>query len=359
MHAYINSSSAISPQETFNDTLMSNNLRNEQVNILSCLEPDYKQYVPPIQLRRMSRILKMGLSASKICMSNSGVNTPDAVIVGTGLGCVRDLEKFLSSIKTEHEQSLSPIPFINSSHNIVAGQIALANKIKNYNITYCHRALSFESCITDALLHIHENPQQNILIGGIDEMDEKCFHVLGNSGIWRKDPTYNLSLLEDKANGTIAGEGATFFLLSGVPSETACTEIIEVKTMIGQVKTDKIFSLIKDILKKNNLSIEDIDTYILGRNGDTIFDSVYDRFETELPKGATTLYYKHLCGDYSTASAFALWIADYIIRKNEIPQVLIGKKGINSNAQNIIIYNHRENKEHAVMLVRRRKDKSI
>ena len=70
----------------------------------------------------------------------------------TGLGCLEDTEKFLSSIYTNEEKLLNPTPFIQSTHNTVAGAIALAIKCHGYNATYTHRGFSFESALEDALI---------------------------------------------------------------------------------------------------------------------------------------------------------------------------------------------------------------
>ena len=92
---------------------------------------------------------------------------PDAVIAGTGLGCLEDTEKFLGSIYTLQEHLLNPTPFINSTHNTIAGAIALAIKCHGYNATYTHRGFSFESALLDALMLASENPEAAILAGCI------------------------------------------------------------------------------------------------------------------------------------------------------------------------------------------------
>ena len=50
---------------------------------------------------------------------------PDAIITGTGLGCLEDTEKFLTAMVTNKEEFLTPTSFIQSTHNTVSAQIAL------------------------------------------------------------------------------------------------------------------------------------------------------------------------------------------------------------------------------------------
>ena len=40
---------------------------------LSCIEPDYKDFIDPKMIRRMSRIIKMGVAAAIDCLQQAGV----------------------------------------------------------------------------------------------------------------------------------------------------------------------------------------------------------------------------------------------------------------------------------------------
>jgi 3-oxoacyl-[acyl-carrier-protein] synthase II len=74
MKAYIKAIGNISPQKTFsNDEFLENVVSYNSNNMLFCIDPVYKDYINPLQLRRMSRTLRMGVSAAKICLSDSGV----------------------------------------------------------------------------------------------------------------------------------------------------------------------------------------------------------------------------------------------------------------------------------------------
>ena len=95
MKAYIRSAGIISPQATHDGRGFPDVFRGDFSDRLFCIEPDYQSVINPIQLRRMPRILKMGLAASRICISQSGNTDPDGIIIGTGLGCLKNLEKFL------------------------------------------------------------------------------------------------------------------------------------------------------------------------------------------------------------------------------------------------------------------------
>lgn len=68
--------------------------------------------------------------ASALAMKDANVESVDAIITGTGLGCIEDSEKFLKSILDNKEEFLTPTSFIQSTHNTVGAQIALYSNVK-------------------------------------------------------------------------------------------------------------------------------------------------------------------------------------------------------------------------------------
>ena len=93
---------------------------------------------------------------------------PEAVITATALGCLADTEKFLIEIGDRKETMLNPSPFIYSTFNTVAGQIALVRGIRAYNMTYVNGGCSFNDAMRDAALCIAEG-MDNILVVAYDE----------------------------------------------------------------------------------------------------------------------------------------------------------------------------------------------
>ncbi|MEA2039245.1 MAG: 3-oxoacyl-ACP synthase, partial [Thermodesulfobacteriota bacterium] len=94
-----------------------------------------------------------------------------------------------------------------------------------------------------------------------------------------------------------------------------------------------------------------LDLVILGINGDADYDSVYSYLTANLFDSQVITYFKHLCGEYDTSSAFAFWTAVNILKSQEIPPIMrlntCNKKVIN----NILIYNQNYNKNHSFMLL--------
>lgn len=353
MKAYIRSAGIISPQQTYDCRGFPDTFRGDFSDRLSCIEPDYRSVINPVQLRRMPRIMKMGLAAARICISDQEDIAPEGIIAGTGLGCLKSLEMFLDEIHDTGEQVKTVLPFINSTHNAVAAQIAMLLNNNSYNVTYCHRSFSFESALADALLHLNEKSGMNILIGGIDELTDD-FIRLHRSERFRKEPLNTLELVSLPDKGTIPGEGAAFFMISGIRGNGACAGIEGVHTFLthGRPAPEMIFAETDKFLESSGQDRKDIDLVILGMNGDADFDGIYKDFAGNYPDpSAGIALYKHLCGEYYTSTAFALWAAKTILETRAVPETMVYKKTARKSIDRILIYNHFRNKEHSFIIV--------
>jgi hypothetical protein len=328
MPAYITSFGLITPHDAANERLPAD-LHRQRDAILRCIEPDYRQLISPVHLRRMSRILKLGLGAANICLNKAGNITPDAILVGTGLACINELEMFMQSMLDNDGQDLSPIPFINSSHNTVAAQISRLRQNHSYNNTYCHRGSSFESALNDALMLINGQEAAQVLVGGIDEFSMHYYTLINR--------------IHEKC---ITGEGATFFLLSSQANETTIAKLTAVKTFY-QPSGD----VIQPFLSENHLSIHDIDAVFVGVNGNEKDDSLYDGLLNTLSPDTQVAAYKHLCGEYMTNGGFALSLAAQALHDGRLSASCLIRQGAQRPPEKILIFNHYLRQNYSLMLL--------
>ncbi|WP_183574105.1 beta-ketoacyl synthase chain length factor [Mucilaginibacter sp. X5P1] len=357
MKLYIRSSACVSPQNTFNHEGFLNDIVEYTGTRLKAIEPDYKQFIDPKQIRRMSHVIKMGVAAAKQCLIDADVDMPGAIITGTALGCIEDTVTFLTRIIEQQEELLPPTAFIQSTHNTVAAQIALMLKCHSYNSTFVHKGISFESALFDAIMMLKEQDAENVLVGGTEEMVDTSFKILTRLGLYKRQPVSNLSLFVPSSKGTIGGEGAVFFLLTSEDSSANLAELTGLKILY---KPKSIEESITVFLKSHSLTIDDIDMMITGRNGDIKNDAVYEQLNGSLFKNTSLANYKHLCGEYPVSSSFALWMAANILKSGVVPEIIreriVGEDTNNGEADNaspktILIYNHYQNKYHSLMLV--------
>jgi len=176
---YIKSISCISPQDSLKPVFRGADFTLPQDNLLRAKEPsDYGRYIPAMQSRRMSRILKMAIYAGRHCLEKGGVRRPDGIITGTGKGNLTDTERFLKNALEFRETALNPTPFILSTYNAVGGALALSTGTTTYNQTFVHGGSSLESALQDAQMRLQRSSsRQTILLGSFDEITEDYYSI--------------------------------------------------------------------------------------------------------------------------------------------------------------------------------------
>lgn len=298
--------------------------------VYPAIEPDYKDYINERLLRRMAHIIKMSVAASSMALKEAEVDSLDAIITGTSLGCSEDTHEFLSALIRDNETLLSPTAFIKSTHNTIGGQIALMGNHNCYNMTYAHRSFSFESALLDGVLQLQEGAS-NVLVGGIDEVTDVTTKLL-----------QRLGCVEGPENPSApkGGEGAVFLAMSNQSGAHDYAVLNKVTVCNNADAVQAISNFIHDT---------PIDLVLTGANSPTHFSDRYEAvLNTVLPK-AVMGYYKHVCGNYHTSAALATLLAALMLKYNHLPiwAVLQGKAPQRLNS--VLIYNRNEHNGHSLI----------
>ncbi len=349
---FINGIASISAQPTTDPNTFLDEIIHYQESIFKAHDPNYKEYIKPAAMRRMSKSVKMGVTASSIALNNSGVEIPDAIITGTGMGCKQDSEKFLENILHNDEQFLTPTLFIQSTHNTVGGQIALGLGCKAYNVTYVQGSASFESSVMDAKLMLSEEPEKNILVGGIDEVAKNSTMLHKLDGQIKADPIDVINLLKSNTPGTVTSEGSTFMVLGANKVERSIAKIVDIET-ISRGGIEDVSIAITSLIARHNMKIDDLDAVVLGNNGDINFDLYYKNLQNSVFSETEQLCYKHLTGDYPVASGFGFWLGCKIFETNNAPDILKVNDITAKKYENILLYNQYLGKNHSIVLLQR------
>lgn len=335
---FIDSAVSISAQNTFDTYGFLEEIKDISGKTVSANYPNYRDYIALAASRRMATAVKMGVTAASKALEKANLKQPDAIITGTGMGCIEDTEKFLNNIISNEEAFLTPTPFIQSTHNTVGAQIALGLNCKAYNNTYVHAALSFESALLDAQLLLQQDEGKHVLVGGVDELGKEIINYV--------------RLMEDRDSSGIQvpfSEGASFFVVSSEAKEAAI-QLVDME-VCSTASEEKLQENLKGFLLRNKIEPFQIDVLIAGRNGDA-FDVYYDS-ASSLFENATELHYKHLSGEFYTASSFGLWAAYEILNRQEIPKPLIYKDESTSEINTILLYNQFKGRDHSFILLKR------
>jgi 3-oxoacyl-(acyl-carrier-protein) synthase len=188
------------------------------------------------------------------------------------------------------------------------------------------------------------------LVGGIDETGEYTMSLFKLAGRIKKENDLPSNILNTNSTGVVYGEGASFFVLENERKDSTYAEILDVEIK-NKLEENEIESEIIAFLKTNNLEISNIDAVVFGLDGNIEFDSYYKNLAENAFAETPQLYYKHLSGEYDTASAFALWMASKIIKMQEIPEI-IKVNSITKPAYNtILLYNQVNGKNHSFTLL--------
>jgi 3-oxoacyl-[acyl-carrier-protein] synthase II len=350
MAIYINGSACISHFNTLDENFFFEDVSPVPTsNQLQATEPDYKEYIQPVNLlRRMSHVVKMGVSAALQSIKNSNTEKVEAIVIGTGIGCYEDTDKFLRSLIENNEELLTPTSFIQSTHNTVAGQIALMIKCYGYNFTYVHQNLSFEYALLDAMMLLNDKEENNIIVGGIDETTHSLLELFTRAGHVKKNEELE-PVWTAKNKGYVLGEGASIFNLSSIKSVGNRVEINGIKCLQQVYDSSELMKETIAFLSEQKIDITDIDLILSGNCGDALMDKKIANFNNEinLPIG----YFKNLCGEYFTSSGFAVWLATKIVEKQSVPQTILPNKIEFKKLKRILIVNHYHDKEYSLICI--------
>ena len=182
---YLLSAAQISAQEPLCDNWVDNPVPLTEP-LTRSREADYKQFIPPLEARRMGKILKRAIATARTAIQQAGIDIPEAIITGTGLGCIENTEIFLDALCRDGEDQMMPTRFMQSTHNTISSIVAINLRAHGYNTTYAHNTVSFQSALMDAMLQLRRGKIANAMVCAHDEMTPS-YHALLCKGGYLKD----------------------------------------------------------------------------------------------------------------------------------------------------------------------------
>lgn len=288
------------------------------------VEPDTRGLILPSEARRMSRILKRTVCTSITALNSSAIDHPDAIITGTGMGCMENSEKFLIDLSRFGENCLKPTLFMQSTHNTIGSLIAIILKCHGYNNTYSHKGISFESALLDAWLQIRSGGLRNALVGSHDEVT----------------PFMDLVMESTHPEYSFVSEASVAMIAIGrdAPDESDICEIESVRILHRPDIADlcRMFDADHDSL------------LMLGLNGNPRNDSHYSQLTESIDYAPLLLRYRHIFGDNFSAPALGVYAAAKILEKGRIPCHMLANdddnltycRASNQHPQRITVVNH-------------------
>jgi 3-oxoacyl-[acyl-carrier-protein] synthase II len=336
---FVAGAACISAQPSFGDEGLAALRAVAGVDTLHAVEPDYREFFPPAQLRRFSRISRMAVAAARRAVENTGRPGVDAVITGTGLGCFSEAEKFLDAVRDRGEELLNPSVFIQSTHHAASSQVAFALDCRGYHDNFCHRAFSFETALLDASLLVAEGAARRVLVGGMDELVPTYTQYLRAAGL--------LEPLADSP-GPVLGEGAGFFVLCEERGGNDLARFLGTGFTYApgggglELELARFFA---SHLPGGGLP----DLVLFG--GMPVREGTLERLDGGLLHPAARAGFTQLCGEFHTASAFGFWLAALILHEGHIPAVLPVRGTPPPQLRSVLVLTHHQNREFAWTLL--------
>lgn len=339
---YIHKHICISPQQTTGVVELENIIPSKN-GMFAALEPALEG-VPPGMLRRMSKAVRMGMGAGLPLIKDADI---EGIIIGTANGGMEDCIKFLNQIVDYDEGMLTPGNFVQSTPNAIAGQLSLITKNHSYNTTHVHKGLAFENALIDAQMFINENPESAYLVGGVDEISTYNYNIDYLAGWYDKTLT-NETLYRANKPATIAGEGAAMFLVSGMATDAVAQ--LKAVELFQTEDTGIVKNRFEHFLKASAAELSNA-IFISGENGDSRHRPFFETCEDVLGSTIPVVRYKHITGEYPTASSFAMWLGGYALQQQHLPGHFYKSGYLASHIDTVVLYNQYQGKQHSFAVI--------
>lgn len=306
------------------------------------VEANYRNYLSPMEARRMAPIMKRALATAMEAIKQSGIEHPEAIITGTSIGSLDYTERFLSSIVENGEQLLKPTFFMQSTHNTVGSMLGIYTKTHGYNTTYSHGAISFDLALQDAYTQMQLGKVSNALVCGNDEMVDSYYELLaktGYVGVVGMCPCGELSvsiMLNTKS------DGGSLCQLAGVD-------------VFSGLQTERVEQRVKQLLDMVGLTISDIDVVFTGVNSNKENDDHYEQITQRLFTGTPLAGYKQVFGENFTSPALAVYAATHCLNKGTVPTFMYYDNAPSADLKprNILLINQKQGKDCSLILLRK------
>lgn len=293
-HCYIKAAALVSCQKPLSDDWLTEPMTLDR-RYVRAQEPDSKAFIVPSEARRMSKILKRAVCTSLTALNEAGIEMPDAIITGTGAGCMETSEKFLIDLSRFGENCLKPTLFMQSTHNTISSLIAIIIGCHGYNNTYSHGDASFESALLDSLMQMQLGQIRNALVGAHDEVT----------------PLMSLVMERTHPAMQLVSETSMSMAVSTDCRDALCE--VESVTMLHRATPAEVAEAVSECAPRPGL-------LMLGTNGNPANDAPYDELLAAMGlNGTDTLAFKSTFGENHSASGAGAYAAVRMLSAQNFP----------------------------------------
>jgi hypothetical protein len=206
--------------------------------------------------------------------------------------------------------------------------VALLLGCHGHNQTFTHQSFSLESAVLDAQMLLAENPDQTILVGGVDEITEASHALMQRAGIFGR--------------GVPHGEGGFFFVCTSEKQTGSYAQIVDQRTLF---KPESIEKELQHFLKANEVDSAEIDLVLFG-GMDQPWDEEANKAVKLLFPSDKIIAYKKYCGEFTTSMGFAVWLGASLLKGKQVLPL-----GGSDTPKKNLIYNPYLGHHHSLILL--------
>jgi 3-oxoacyl-(acyl-carrier-protein) synthase len=180
----------------------------------------------------------------------------------------------------------------------------------------------------EALRLLAAGRAERVLVVGVDELSPYAITAGQEYGWWRRDAAPLAPMAAGGPPGTLPGEGAAALLLGRAGSHGPRIAAIRVRPLpdpdFRRVNPEAEVEFIRGALDAAGKTLDGVDLFLFGANGDPRLDAVYAEVARVL--GGLCGVYKHLCGEFCTAPAVGVALAARSVRDGRLaPEISLPK----------------------------------
>ena len=283
---------------------------------------------PKARLRRLGRAQAMALCAVKLSLQGGARTIPAqgdevAVCVGTAWAELGVELAFLENMIRRGEKGARPTKFANSVHNALASQVAMEFNFTGENHSFTHDTLSFEDALWQGRNLLSWGRARRVVVCGVDALTDFMLmrgHLLDEL---RSCPAPLRPLQElEPQTGTLPGEGAAALVLAPAGESPHALARLDAVVARGPANPQQIViadevAFIEEVARLAGLRPAGFHL-LVGANGD-FQDARYAEVSRRLAPAGGVGVYRHLTGDFATASALGMTLATRMVATGELP----------------------------------------
>jgi 3-oxoacyl-[acyl-carrier-protein] synthase II len=184
-----------------------------------------RDFIAPMKLRRMNTLSRYALAAAKMALDDSGLEAgrreAAGVAIGTMFGPVQTSVEYMREYVEKGASLAPPQLFAESVANAPGSHVAIEFGLRGFNLTFTQRESSALAAATFAASQIVKGSLEAALIGGVEEINEMVFSVLGRLRALAHetaDTDEASRPFDRRRNGMVVGEGSAILVAESAGS---------------------------------------------------------------------------------------------------------------------------------------------